>query len=361
MSALDDLLLKMYRESIGEADETAKTDDSVQADPSAMAPSYISSGSRVDPPVSQRVASPPVDVAPPSAAQTYASVDATCDDATCDDATCDQETNTEQPTCETVIASTDEPLEAVSATANEPVEVREPAAMGSAESAIKALSSSSSPSPATFKPDWEIDRFPWPAICDDIEDRVESALGRAIVSITEACELRGSNSVILTGARTGLGRTTMTLCLAREAARQGKSVAIVDLDHAEPCMLECMGIEFEQGIESLHEHGVTPEGICVTAVEEGVSLLPTAQPFSPTQCTTQATRELLRTVAQHHDLVLIDASREVADLLAELDDVPTQGMILVSDPGTEQATHAFVDWMKQKNAWTLGVIENFAA
>ena len=107
----------------------------------------------------------------------------------------------------------------------------------------------------------------------------------------------------------------MALCLAREAARQGKTVAIVDLDHEQPALLERFGIDFEQGIESLGEPDVTAESICVFAVDDGVSLFPAAEAFKPTQCAAPETLRLLHTAEAHFDLVLIDASREVADLL----------------------------------------------
>ena len=167
--------------------------------------------------------------------------------------------------------------------------------------------------------------------------------------------------IVVTGARAGLERTTMTLCLAREALRRGKSVALVDLDHDQPAMLERIGIEFDQGIESLHRPGVTPAGICVSASEEGVSLFPSASAFSPTQCAEPESRELLQIAEANHDLVFVDASREVADILVSLRDIPRMAVIMVNDPDTHQATLAFIDWMKEKEAWTLGVIENFAA
>ena len=126
-------------------------------------------------------------------------------------------------------------------------------------------------------------------------------------------------------------------------------------------MLERMGIEFDQGIESLNESDISTESICVTAVDDGVSLIPTAKAFDPSQCDNNHTRQMLHTVAKHHDLVLIDASREVADLIAGARDFPAQGIIMIKDPDAGEATQAFMEWIQEKDAWTLGVIENFAA
>ena len=336
MSALDDLLLKKYHESIGQSETATTGEGSEKTDSENNETSYVSSESCVS-------------------SEQDCTLDPTQQEADSDEGSPARNYLNGSP----AVLPANPKTGSVAALDEPPVAAPFPNEMEIQTGRQPAPAPSESPTP--FKPDWEIDRFPWPAICDEIKDRVDSELGRAISSIEEACENRGGNTIILTSARSGSGRTTMTLCLAREAARQGKSVAIVDLDHAGAGMLDCMGIEFEHGIESLQQQNVTAESICVTAVEEGISLLPTANPFHPEHCVTPETRDMLRTVSGHHDLVLIDASREVADLIANQSDVPTQGMIMVSDPDTDEATQAFIEWMKEKNAWTLGVIDNFAA
>ena len=221
-----------------------------------------------------------------------------------------------------------------------------------------------------FKPEWEIDRFPWPGICGDVEDRVGDQLTEALERIKSACLARDSNSIVLTSARAGTGRTTMTLCLAREAARQGMRVAIVELDHIAPDMLASMGIDFEFGIESLQGQHLSASDVALVAIEDGVTLVPAVRPFDAALCASKAVRQLLFAIASNHDLVLIDASREVADVLAaspstsmasHLASAQTQGIVMVNDPNSKEATEAFLDWIKEKNAWTVGIIENFAA
>ena len=34
---------------------------------------------------------------------------------------------------------------------------------------------------------------------------------------------------------------------------------------------------------------------------------------------------------------------------------------MVNDPNNHEATLAFVDWLEEKEVWTMGMIENFAA
>lgn len=213
----------------------------------------------------------------------------------------------------------------------------------------------------TFKPEWEIDRFPWPSICEDLEQHLDDQLSEAVRQIRNGCEAQDCKTVFVTSARSGAGRTTMTLCLAREAARQGLSVAIVDLDHAEPSILDTIGVDFEQGIESLGTTGVSAETICVKAVDDQVSLLPTAAAFHLSHCVSPETQELLRTAAAFHDMVFVDASREVVDRFAGSRDLPAQAVLMVTEPGIQEATQAFVEWLHERDTRTLGIIENFAA
>ncbi len=327
MSALDDLLLKKYRETV---EELPSSNDASPIQDLAQAILRSPTSSEPDETIS-------------IAAETVDALDTELDKELDNESVEAQTPSLEESILEDEVEVEDAKVEATTE-----------------ESAVARVAPVEIP--IDFKPDWEIDRFPWPAICGEIEERVASSeLEQAIRRITDACEQRACNTMIITSAHSGCGRTTMTLCLAREAARNGLTVAIVDLDHAEPSMLERMSIEFEQGIESLHESGVSTESICVTAVEDGVSLIPTAKAFEPAKCNSDETRKMLHTVAKHHDLVLIDASREVADLIAGAKDFPAQGVIMINDPAAGEATQAFLEWIQEKDAWTLGIIENFAA
>ena len=230
------------------------------------------------------------------------------------------------------------------------------------EDAAKAFSGSDhSAIPKQFKPEWEIDAFPWPDVCRQAHGQVKEAFAKTFANISQSCDQHHSNTIVLTSAREGMGRTTLSLCIAREAARQGKKVAILDLDHNRPTMLHQVGIEFEQGIESLWEQAVTAESICVRAVEDGVSLFPTVNPFNLEFCANPELKKLVHIASEHHDLVVIDASREVANFMVELSGLPRVAVIMVDAPQSREATQAFLDWLQEKQTWTLGVIENFAA
>lgn len=209
-----------------------------------------------------------------------------------------------------------------------------------------------------FKPEWEVDRFSWPGICGVVEDRIERELESTVESIVESCREHESNVVLLTGASRGVGSTTIALCLAREAARQGLRVALVDLDHANPDLMDQLGVAFDSGVEHVDRRGVTPAGICVHAIDEGVSLIPAAEEFAPELAAYDATRQLFATVARNHDLVLVNTSRETAGMLIESGDVDCR-QILVTHAELESS--AVFQNQSGSNAMTLGTITNFAA
>lgn len=209
-----------------------------------------------------------------------------------------------------------------------------------------------------FKPEWEVDRFSWPGICGVVEDRIERELESTVESIVASCRENESNVVLLTGASRGVGSTTIALCLAREAARQGLRVALVDLDHANPDLMDQLGVAFDSGVEHVDRRGVTPEGICVHAIDDCVSLIPAAEEFAPELAAYEATRQLFATVARNHDLVLVNTSRETAGMMIESGDVDCR-QILVTHAELESS--AMFQNQSGSSAMTLGTITNFAA
>ena len=207
-----------------------------------------------------------------------------------------------------------------------------------------------------FKPDWEVDRFLWPDICIEVETRLERELELAVERIQERCHGCGTNIVAVTHETPGAGATTMTLCLAREAARQGLKVAVIDLNHSDPTVMERLGVAFEEGVESLAQANVTAESISVTAIEDEISLLPTTQPIDLEYSVGPVVHQMLEIVSKHHDIVLMDTSQEVARYLAEHQPFGATTTIVVQSNSEKTLPSVFTDSDR-----TLGIIENFAA
>ena len=209
---------------------------------------------------------------------------------------------------------------------------------------------------AVLRPEWEVDNFLWPTICTKIESRVQSELAILIDSLQDEGASRGSKVVIVAG-EPQRGTTTMTLCLARAAARKGKSVAILDLNHRGPAIADRLGVACEAGVESLPRADVDPNSICIVAILEGVTLLPLLTPVDVNYCGSPAVGNLIELVEANHDIVLIDASVEVADVLqSQGQSFCTIGVADVSRFGSGQEV-----CLGTGASETLGIIRNFAA
>lgn len=223
------------------------------------------------------------------------------------------------------------------------------------------VDSSSEPENATsFKPEWEVDHFLWPSICGEIEGQLDHDLARAIAQVETCCQQSGTNVVVLADSTEGAGSTTMALCLARAATKKNMSVAIVDLDHQNPTLMPRLGVAFEQGIESLLRGEAKAEEVCVTAVEEGVSLIPAVEPLSLQACTGETVKQLIDDLSDGHDLVLIDASAAVAELMMEQESLAKFGVIFVTDRPASRGEE-FCRGTERGNGRAIGIIQNFAA
>ena len=245
--------------------------------------------------------------------------------------------------------------------ADEDVEaVAEDSALAVAEESTQASSSEDLPS-QELKPAWEVDRFLWPAICGDVEDRLETDLISTVEGIRAESLQRGDPLIAVVNSEVGSGATTVIMCLAREAARQGQRVAVVDLNHVRPGLMDNLGIDCEQGIECLQLANVDVEDICVTAIEDGVTLVPLLKPIDVEYGAGQGVRDLLDRLAQTHDLVLLDTTAEIVQRLANESPQIGIGVVVVSKSDASSGSGLKSLESNPGTSWNLGTVKNFAA
>lgn len=245
--------------------------------------------------------------------------------------------------------------------ADEDVEaVAEDSALAVAEESTQASSSEDLPS-QELKPAWEVDRFLWPAICGDVEDRLETDLISTVEGIRAESLQRGDPLIAVVNSEVGSGATTVIMCLAREAARQGQRVAVVDLNHLRPGLMDNLGIDCEQGIECLQLANVDVEDICVTAIEDGVTLVPLLKPIDVEYGAGQGVRDLLDRLAQTHDLVLLDTTAEIVQRLANESPQIGIGVVVVSKSDASSGSGLKSLESNPGTSWNLGTVKNFAA
>ncbi len=202
-----------------------------------------------------------------------------------------------------------------------PVQPAEAVTPGGAATARRPLSTFSAPAePVTtvFKPVFEVDRFRWPKITDDLLGAHHQLLVPVAEQLLDVSE-QGQSLVGIAGTRANVGCSTVLMCLARLLASVGKSVALVDANFAKASLACDLGLQFNTGWESALT-GELPLAECVVqSLEDGVALLPLAHPSgSATELLasiqTSVTAGVLR---YHYDIVLFNLGNAAESPQAE--------------------------------------------
>lgn len=228
-----------------------------------------------------------------------------------------------------------------------------PASDGQAEDAAKE-----------FSPDWEVDRFVWPDVCErllDVESRYFKHVGQRLKTATE----QGRHVLMIAGSRRGEGRTSLALCLARCAAEAGVSVAIVDADFQNPQLgtrlgmeTPCSWLKVVAGKAPLHE-------AAVASIGDHLTLFPLAG-LEHVQIRNGDRRlvALVEEISSHYPLVILDTGplgAEDCHPFADTDNCPVDAAIVVRDlrHTTEKKAAATAEQLQQSGVQAVGIAENF--
>jgi len=215
-----------------------------------------------------------------------------------------------------------------------------------------------------FSPDWEVDRFVWPDICDqllEVESRYFGHVGQRLKTATE----QGSHVVMISGSRRGEGRTSLALCLARCAAEAGVKVAIVDADFQNPQLgirlgmeTPCCWLEVVAGKAPLDE-------AAVASVEDQLTLFPLARSEDvQIQSGDRRLLELVQEISSHYPLVIVDTGplgAEECHPFADADECSIDAAIVVRDlrNTTEKKAAATAEQLQRSGIQAVGIAENF--
>jgi Mrp family chromosome partitioning ATPase len=220
------------------------------------------------------------------------------------------------------------------------------------------------PKSQELMPEWEVDRFAWPSICQrllETRSRYFQHVGRRLKEAVD----ENHHILLVTGSRRGEGRTTLTLCLARCAAEAGVQVALVDADLAHPELDTQLGMEAPcSWLEVLSGKSAVSEA-AVASIEDRLTLFPLIR----TPDADRAAREgrfaaFLRQVSAHFPLVIVDsgpAADDSLDLFTDEDNCLVDTAIIVRDlrHTTEKKALAAAQQLQQHGIPAVGIAENF--
>lgn len=158
-----------------------------------------------------------------------------------------------------------------------------------------------------FSPDWELDRFVWPDLCQRLltaEHRYFRHVGEQLKAATD----QSQHVVMVSGCRRGEGRTTLALCLARSAAAAGVDVAVVDADWENPQLGPSLGLEAPCGWNEVLAGDATLNEAAVASVEDRVTLFPlNGRNSFRNGWKDRSPSQLMRAISARFPLVIIDA------------------------------------------------------
>ena len=223
--------------------------------------------------------------------------------------------------------------------------------------------------PQAFRPVFEVDAFRWPAITTQLLSTHAQTLAPVAEQLLVASE-EGRSMVGITGARPGVGATTIHLCLARLLASAEKSVAIVDADFVNRSLARNLGLEFDTGWENVLAGQTSLAESVIHSLGDKIALLPLVGHITPVadllaSIQTSVSAGVLR---YHYDVVLFDlgaAGQEPQWSTAQeiIEHCRIDASIIVADSQhTDTASLLHVDQlMSLLGSTCLGMIGNNAA
>jgi Mrp family chromosome partitioning ATPase len=188
-----------------------------------------------------------------------------------------------------------------------------------------------------FVPAFETQRFHWPRRAEVLI----AAAGDEFASFAEELDQRrreGRNTLVVTGAMRGEGRTTLVLALARLAANRGLRTIVVDADLRSPQLAEQLGLRPETGWDDVQSERLPAADAVVESIDDHVSLLPLRSGFANPRALAGGgfLRGAIEQLRKHYDLVLVDVGplgddAETIDLAAALCGCALDDALVVRD------------------------------
>jgi Mrp family chromosome partitioning ATPase len=188
-----------------------------------------------------------------------------------------------------------------------PAETEQPLYPGSMAAVEEPVVAAVIPQP--WRPMLQVEHFLWPKICAQLHMVAVRQMDQLADAIANA--VGGGHKVIAVGGcRAGDGATTLSLCAARQLARRGLRVVVVDGSFNDPQVATRLGLLPQHGWEDVLAGKLPLEEVIVDSTEDRLAVLPVVRPQSGMdglfqQKTTMAAS--LDTLSQHYDVVLIDA------------------------------------------------------
>jgi capsular exopolysaccharide synthesis family protein len=174
----------------------------------------------------------------------------------------------------------------------------------------------------------------------------ESMLGESIRMVRTPLLRRiaqaSGNTVLITSAEQGVGKTTLAILLARSIAQCGKRVLLVDADLRRPRIGQDMHVAFRVGLGEALFRGSSDEEMVQPSEHPLLHIVPGAVlpgGVDPEVIANGVFSRAMKRWRQKYDVVLVDSPPVLAVADAQILAQHAEGIVFVVQPGKSHRTH----------------------
>ena len=221
------------------------------------------------------------------------------------------------------------------------------------------------PLPVAFNPSWEVDLFYWPEVVKQIEASHSDAF-RQVGKHLSLANRDGLKVMAITSGERGVGRSTVSMHMARCAANAGLRVALVDGDTYCPSLIDQLRLDMQQGWQDCLFENVPLHEIAIHSIADRITLFPLTSVISQQQVHANLHRmaKLIRRISNAFDIVFIDANRlnlEQRDMVGVDQESVVDAAIVVVDIelSIKEKVDSAVSILQRMGIASIGLVENF--
>ena len=221
------------------------------------------------------------------------------------------------------------------------------------------------PLPVAFNPNWEVDLFHWPEVVKQIEASHSDAFYQVGKHLSLA-NRDGLTVMAITSGERGVGRSTVSMHMARCAASAGLRVALVDGDTYCPSLIDQLRLDMQQGWQDCLFENVPLHEIAIHSIADRITLFPLTSAISQQQMHANLHRmaKLIRRISNAYDMVFIDANRlnlEQRDMVGVAQETVVDAAIVVVDTelSIKEKVDSAVSILQHMGIASIGLVENF--
>jgi|LakMenEpi03Aug12_release.lakeMendotaPanAssembly.Ray.scaffolds.fasta_scaffold07488_4 Mrp family chromosome partitioning ATPase len=238
------------------------------------------------------------------------------------------------------------------------------------QSVRKRLEQSTAPiepwdSPDPICPCWEVDAFCWPEVVLKLQE-VNSESMRRVSQHLATSNRAGLKTLAVTSGERGVGRSTVSMHLARAASQAGLKVALVDADLQHPSLIDQLQIDAPNSWHLCVTEKLSIDEAAVCSIEEKITIFPLTEPQPLSLLKSEGDRmaKFVQRLAKDFDLVILDScvlTKESQSLVGYQTPESLHAAIVVVDAelSANDLLENACSALRALGIHSVGVVENF--